>query len=240
MNKESKQRYRSAIALNNMAVSLLARSCYSEACETMKDAVSCIKAASTTGSNISEEVLDQKIYLARRRLAAPASKRREVVQIEVLATNVSCAKIMGSILSQESMGRTWALRIEDFDFTKGSESEFESAIILYNLGVAYNCALKAAGAKRKAGRQPRTGAPLRLFRISHSIIAKAVRKETNIQNPELLLVLGVVLFTLIQTLLESERHAEARPFSSMLEQLKLRIHDAPAMFGIVNGGAAAA
>jgi hypothetical protein len=228
------QSYRSVIALNNIGVSLLERRCYQQAAETLKDALSLIKAVSTTQNRHS---LQETVHTARQRLANPQAVRHEVVHVEVLTNTVS-AKAMRAILEETSCNdsKASAIRIEDFDC--GTTSEFISAILLHNFGLSYYCISKAAK-KGSSNEQKYLNGAVRLLRISHSVFAKAI-DENSESSFHFLHVMVVVLSTLITTLHQNKREAEARPFCSMLDHLRFTIAESQGMICFVNGAAAAA
>ena len=235
--------YRSAIALNNIGVSLLELRCYQQASETFKDAVSLIKAF--TPQN--DHSLQQTLHSARQRLAKPQPIRREVVEVDVVANTVSpkaLSSLLGASRCDSGSSRAFAIRIEDFGYT--TTSEFIASIILHNFGVIYYCLSKAAAAAA-AARTNKTGAAvkkysngaLRLFRISHSLFAKAFTDNTE-SRLQFMNVMAVLLNNLITSLRENELFAEARHFRSMLDHIRWTIHESQAIFCLEKGAAAAA
>jgi len=240
--------YRSAIALNNIGVSLLERRCFQAASETLKDATALIKSTLRDGQTSRGNDIEQMVFLARQRLSDAVNKDcngRERIQVEVFTANNLRSKSIGHFSEEAPPGKVYAILIEDFD-SKGANKESLTAILLFNLGVAYYSVSKAAklgkSSNKKAFSKYSNGA-LRLFRIAHSLFSKKVSNhnaETN-HVPEPLHVMALVVLStlIIRTLSDYQRHAEARPFHFLLQHLRFWTLNETAI-GFTNGAAPAA
>lgn len=244
------QIYRSAIALNSLGVSLLERRCYLQARETLKDAISLIRAvfADTEESQQHQThgLLQETVHAARQRLANPRPDvRHAVFHVDVMTNNNNVsAEDLRSILEDSTSScvvgnKAFAIRIEDFDC--GTTSEFISAILLHNLGLSYYCLSKTVKKASTAERKYLNGA-VRLFRISHTLLCKESASAENSSETSVFLphVMVLVLNTLIMALRENKRETEAVNFCSVLDHLRMAIAESQGMFGVENSGAAAA
>lgn len=245
------QSYRSAIALNNIGVSLLERGCFEAASETLKDATALIKATlrdgeTSCGNSVTD--IEHKVHLARQRLSDAFNKDctgRESIQVEVFTANNLRSKSIGHFSEEAPPGKVYAILIEDFD-SKGANKESLTAILLFNLGVAYYSVSKATKSSKSSNKKAFgkfSNGALRLFRIAHSLFSKNVSNhnaETN-RVPEPLHVMALVVLStlIIRTLSDYQRHAEARPFHFMLQHLRFWTLNETAI-GFANEAAAAA
>lgn len=88
MNANSRQ-YRSALALNNMAVRLLERHCYKQAAETLRESTLLIKAVLKRAA-LDGEINNDTVQMATKRYAQakPSTKRSMVFQILTMSNGL--------------------------------------------------------------------------------------------------------------------------------------------------------
>jgi hypothetical protein len=224
---------RSALALNDMGVSLLKDHCYAQALDTLRDAFSLIKVTATDqqecqssfGMKIAERIHQQ----ALQRLAQPMPFKRHLMMIEVL-THKQSSGTMRSILQEATRSCTFfPILIEEVDMN-GCDSEslgFESALLLHNLGITNlgmslfssssgeNILTSPSGdfmltSSYKTALKYQTKA-IGLFRLSHSLCTTAISAiGTCVQYPELLHTLAVVLNSLIEAIQCSNQHSPGK------------------------------
>jgi hypothetical protein len=247
---------RTALALNNMGISLLQKHCYVQALETLCDAFSLIKSTVTDQkecqSSFGAETAARKHQQALQRLARPMVCKRPVMIIEALIHEQS-SDTARSILQETRSCKFFAIRIEDVADISGCDESgglnLELAILSHNLGIAYFCislVSRSSGdimlmSAHKTVKYQRTA--VRLFRISHSLCRKArpASMKSSMQYPELLYTTAVVLNSLIEVFQCFGHHAE--PFLSMLAQVKaaiLAVETSSEIYGWFPQGAGAA
>jgi len=249
MCNDNNQSYRRAIVLNNIGVSLLERRCFQAASETLKDATAFIKSTLNANSTKTRDS-SAAVHLARQRLADASNlvhknSRNEDVQVEVFTNNNLRSKSIQSFSEETATPKkVYAILIEDSHCNGANSKESLTAIMLFNLGVAYHSVAKATrtNKSRKGTNQYSNGA-MRLFRIAHSLFSKTVTGHKNSKEvPEPLHVMALVVLNtlIIQTLYDLQRpEVEARPFLSMLQHLRTWTLK-EAAFGLATSGAAAA
>jgi hypothetical protein len=213
---------RAAIALNNMGVSLLERRAYRQGMETLKDAIFVMKRVfrpqsrnSTLGATSDSTCsTDIKIHRAVQRMANPQPVPSAMI-IDVLSHGVasSHSSPLGSILRESySSSFTIPIRIEatDIESPEDIDPDLESAIMLYNFGLAHICMAKLAKSPMKL----REGA-LKLFNMAYSIISNknslsglSESEMRRLSETRLLLALAV-LNNVVRVLTEMGKHTEA-------------------------------
>lgn len=207
--------YRSALALNNMAVSMLERNCYEQAASTFKSAVSLVRCcAGTTEKH--EGGWSEAIHAARQRHAKPRPDARadQRFQLDTIGITVSTKDLLSMLIlnppGSSSATTLRYIRVEDFD-SDTTTFEMISAILLYNLGLSYYCLSKTFRNNSADQRKFQHGAA-RLCRISHSLFCKHHLDDE--RESEVMIL--VVLRTLVAILQESQQCDDALSFAAML------------------------
>jgi hypothetical protein len=248
---------RNAIALNNMGISLIERHCYGQALETLTDAFSLLKVSAGVQDTTRSSPLTRcskesagKHHLALQRLAQPQPCKRRAVMIEVL-TSKSSQNPTRSVVEDSSSPKICSIRIDDVDFSDRSIDRFyfafECATLLHNLGLAHICMSYATGRPNTKLVMAKSSAmscaikyntrAIRLFRLSHSLYAKALSENSSsVQDPELLHVMAVILSSLIHALKSSCQHEEAQAFCFMLANIKSTFHEIAQTNSLLFGG----
>jgi tetratricopeptide (TPR) repeat protein len=250
--------HRAAIALNNMGVSLLEQRAYRQGMETLKDAIFVMKHvfrpqsrnAGLGATSYSTGRTDVKINRAVQRMTNPQPVPSTVI-IDVISHGVASSQSspLGSILRASSSFAV-PIRIEatDLDCPEDRDPELESAIMLYNFGLAHLCMAKLA----KSPNELREGA-LKLFNMAYSIISNKIisnkntlsrlsASELQIISETRLLLAFAVLNNVARVLTEMGNHTEANTSYRRLARLGTAINelDYPGSLGCQIAAAAAA
>jgi hypothetical protein len=190
--------------------------------ETLKDAIFVMKRvfrpqsrnSSLGATSDSTSSTDIKIHRAVQRMASPQPVPSAMI-IGVISHGVASphSSPLGSILRKScSSSFTIPIRIEatDIDCPEDRDPDLESAIMLYNFGLAHSCMAKLAKTPMKL----REGA-LKLFNMAYSIISNknslsglSESEMRRLSETRLLLALAV-LNNVVRVLTEMGKHTEA-------------------------------
>jgi hypothetical protein len=153
--------HKAAIALNNAAVSLLARGLYQDAAVTLEDAVvlmgsAVVRAespqatfASVTGQEIKGALDRVCLRTALYNDSTDAPSRLDSLgmhrpKLQVISSQLNPTRVYETLTSctdAASVKVSFPITIDPIEFERCTveEMNFESAIILYNYGIAYDC-----------------------------------------------------------------------------------------------------
>jgi hypothetical protein len=159
--------FKAAVHLNNTGVALLQRRCYSQAIETLRDAVAIMKIVCARSEGLQAPVFLQgkecsgadipiNLHEAAQRMANPQASTVEVpvkVSLQALSDDSGLQALLEGLtaispLQDVQMGSlaltsnvAHFLRIEPADFEIPSEKDavIVSSVIIYNFGMAYRC-----------------------------------------------------------------------------------------------------
>jgi hypothetical protein len=245
---------RGAIALNNMGVSLLEQRAYRQGMETLKDAIFVMKRVfrpQSSNSSLGEtsdstNSTDIKIHRAVQRMANLQPVPFAMITDVISHGAGSLPSPLGSILRESSSSSfTIPIRIEATDIAcpEDRDPDLESAIVLYNFGIAHLCMAKLAKSPMKL----REGA-LKLFNMAYSIIsnknALAGLSESEMRRfSETRLLLAIaVLNNVVRVFTEMGKHTEANNSYQRLVRLGTAINEleSPEPLGGLVAAAAAA
>jgi hypothetical protein len=180
MHASSFKNYRSAVALNNIGVSLLEKRCYQQAMATLKDAVTVLKIGFKSRSDtteLSEEdtSFDVKGMLSRatKRLARPkpsVAVGKAPIRLSVQSNSDMHAAANLAIEQGPTLTVVYAVRIDEieFDTVLDRNPDTESSITLLNFAISYLFMSRVTGCAGMS-RSLRCGA-LKIFVASHSIL----------------------------------------------------------------------
>jgi hypothetical protein len=211
--------FRTAMALNNMGVSLLERHCYTQAGATFKEAVALLR---LSDCNPSIKPHGCMTHGARLRLARPqpdastASTLLALPLLETISNTMTCLDLHSILAAEDPRPTLRAVRLEDCH----DNVELISTMVMHNFGLAYvflarTMALR--GDDRNASKY-RNGAT-RLARIAHSLMTKSNSEWNQAADMQESALLGlVVLQTLVHTVTYAQTAQAARPFASLLQQ----------------------
>jgi hypothetical protein len=234
--------YRGAIALNNMGVSLLEQRAYRQGLDTLKDSIVLMKRVfhqqstplPSTMPMYSTSNVDAKVEQANKRMANPQAAP-SVLSIGVVSYDGPSFyhSTIDSVLKVGSASpfAFVPIRIEtaDFDTQEDQDHEMESAILLYNLGIAHLCVSKLANSPDK----PQELA-LSLFNLSYTIITNMNCKSRldddeehmqQIHENGMYSLAVIVLNNLVQVLTDMGKHSEANEPYRILVRLSTAIYE---------------
>ena len=246
---------RAAIALNNMGVSLLEQRAYRQGMETLKDAIFVMKRVfrpqsrtsslgATSDSTISTDI---QIHRAVQRMANPQPVPFAMIT-NVISHGVasSHSSPLGSILRESSSSSfTIPIPIEatGIDCPEDRDPDLESAIMIFNFGLAHLCMAKLAKSPMKL----REGAH-KLFNMAYSIISNKntlsglSESEMRRFSETRLLFAIAVLNSIVKVLTVMGKHTEANNSYQRLVRLGTAINEleSPGPLGGLIAAAAAA
>lgn len=132
--------YRAALALNNMAITMVERCCYGQAYRTFKDAAFAMKVASQT---LRKGTPDEKHSVCR--MVRQANHRAANPKLSVFYVDVNVVSHDGTVNPEEiiradpSSHTVKLIRIEpsDGDLVESDKSDLATAIVLYNFSTVY-------------------------------------------------------------------------------------------------------
>jgi hypothetical protein len=242
------QEHRAAIVLNNMGVSLLERRAYTQGMETLKDAIFLMKrvfrptasSSSFDTNKISSSYADVKLRRAIKRMASPKPVPSSV-NVDVIFHDGSLSE---TLRGNSSSPYTCPIRIEadDIDYQEDRDPDLESAVMLYNFGIAHICLSKLS--KKPSKLQE---AALKLFDMASTIVSNSNtipqrRFENEIcEMTETRLLLEVaVLKTVVKLLTEMGKYSEANASYQQLVLIGSAINELEAPCYIESQVAAAA
>lgn len=232
--------YRAALALNNMAIAMMERSCCEQAFETLRDATVVMKQA-LRDDNISETSADQqgrhldalqtiytKLEQAYRRAAKPIPSKN-TFNIRVLSDEANFDMALLLPLSQpqrDTQGRQDAfhplIRIntdEHLQPTDKSVVDLITTIILFNLAVVSLCHPRN-GVKRSSAKKRRADA-ISILNVCRELLTSLYHEhaENPILRRTISVVTAVALYELVQALHACERTQEAHAAADALVEL---------------------
>jgi hypothetical protein len=208
--------YECAVALNNMGVSLLEKGAPRQAIATLNDAIIVMKGISCSGEGTANEV-DTMLAKAAHRLSVP-EQLYSACTVRVISQCDGNLELIQSLLLSSS-ATDCPLYIDTFLFDpEDGRVDFESAMILYNFGVAHECLSKIA---KNAGAGPtlRENA-LQLFHLAHTVLANQIFSSNELSlHGRLSFVSALVLRSFGSILADQGRNFEAAQTHEHLKQL---------------------
>jgi hypothetical protein len=211
MNQRFLIEYRASIALNNMAVTLLERKAYRASLKTLTESCALMESAlrhqhSTKAEPADQHAIEQMIQKSSKRLSRSYS--RELVTREVLSSrdehDSTLAKLKvvfhdGSFLHAvspihsiaSSLGEdtklTSPIRLETLDSQRFEDRnpEFESGIMIFNLGISYLClAHSHSQQKSPSGSFKLREAATNIFKMAFDIVTKSTTLKRLLESDE--------------------------------------------------------
>lgn len=211
--------YRAAMALNNVATSLLTRGCHRQALETLKDAVFLMQTATRPGmvedASYAHHVqeLAQKAF-QRLATSEPSSGTSPLPCLGLRDTD-DVAHIFDSNAIESS--KAFLIRFDETE-TSHRDADIDSAIILHNYGLA---CLIAASSSMKINAKLQSNA-FRLLQLSHDIAVGHMESETHddIHMQRIFLLAMCTTKSLALALFQTSRTGEMKQCMERLEALK--------------------
>jgi len=177
------KQYRSAIALNNLAVCLLERHCEEQAAETFRSALALMRSASNSRScpcHVSCDDIDLTMHEAAQRFARPMPSRRE--NIVITFSSVSDDSDFSAALEAASHGchsssHGLLIRIEEYgsDCASHRDLNMDCATIIHNFGLSCLALSLSRATAKKEGLKLRKNS-FRLLQLSQSILSKSANE----------------------------------------------------------------
>ena len=221
--------FRAAISLNNTAVTLMERGCVRQGLDTLQDAIFAMKesfhsleeaelgrqtAASAFAPSSDERKCrtGQRLRRATHRMANPEPFSLGGAQIHSLSFDVGLTPVLTCLQRSPSLSGFFPIRIdlpmEWFTSTILSDPDFESAIILYNFGIANLLLAKAAPPCPYAGKCRATA--VNVFQLASGILSARTQScDDGMEEADLLQLALLVFHSTIQALVEAGNDAEA-------------------------------
>jgi hypothetical protein len=163
--------HKGAVALNNIAVSLLQRHYYQEAVETLKDALALMKAVvdyNPGKDSSSAPDVYQILQKSSQRLAYSYHGRSQSLNVFVLSNQEDPVVVHDMIIKHPNS--QLCITIDPIDFQQWDQDTFDldTNVILYNYGVSYTC---FAATIRDSKAQSRVLCQsLQIFRLKESFL----------------------------------------------------------------------
>jgi hypothetical protein len=216
---------RSAMALDNMGVSLLERHRYTQAGTTFKEAVALLRSSGSNSSSNNKST-GCRTHAARLRLAQPqpdastASTVLALPLLETISNSMTCLDLQSILPADDPSiaGPTvYAVRLEECH----DDVELMSALLMHNFGLSYLLLARTMALRGEAqnASKYRYGAA-RLAPIAHSLVTKSNPEwsQAAATMKESVLLGLVVLQTLVHTVTYTQTAQAARPYASLLHQ----------------------
>jgi hypothetical protein len=250
---DSNGSFRAAVALNNMGVHFLERGSFSQALVTLKDSVAVLKALFNSDQAKVENLVQfprddqvlRKLKRAVQRSSEPtalsqiakASSRTQVLEIKVVSHN-AYNHPNPSIWSPQTL---CPVRIETFD--EDSDFGIETAIAIYNCGIANLC--MSCDCLDQGLADVLKNDSLRLFRLSSCVLNhySSLHEDDGAQFVGFLCLYVTVMERIVYVLAEQNNVMHALEASEKLHVLKALINDYDGLFffsGVVSSMASAA
>jgi len=232
----SRFEYRAALALNNMAITMMERRCYRQAFETFKDAVAAMKVARLSveeddNSSEQRESVFGSLRKANQRSFRPKASRT-VHAWTVVSHN--CGHLEWILPSFEvssspknntnTIMHFHLIRLDDADIFGSDDEELLQSdvltiIMLYNFGMSYLC-LAQTTSSTSAASKFRQGA-LKLLTLCRNLLAVQYEGcEDMFVLPRLLYLSALILQTLRQAFLVSGNVQDAMDCARVLRSLE--------------------
>ena len=224
-----RRRYRAAIALNNIAVTLLHHGYYSDCISTLKDALNIMRRGTI---DVGQALRHAQIALSQKSFHAhlcDAYPRILVVSSQANPMNVGECLLLEK---DEKYRSLYAITIDLAYFEDGGSPDVEAFTILYNYGIAYLCLAHYCGEDH-------------LFRNAQSIFQKVqnwmwIRVHKEDSNVGIFTVYLLVMRNLEQSSARFGSHLVATQYQQTIQQWVdyLRLQERP-LLALPCGAAAA-
>jgi hypothetical protein len=219
--------HRASIALNNMGVSLLERRAYRQGVETLKDAIFVMmrvlrpssRSQGTTSDSTTNDT-EAKVHRAAKRLASPHAVPSALC-IDAVSHGGKSSRHSSQdyVLSEASSSSPFTIpiriEVDDLDYPEERDPVLESAIMLYNFGLAHLCMAKPAKSPIKLQE-----AALKHVKLAYAAVLSRLRvcEMHSISKARLLLAV-LALENVVKVLIEMGKHSEANASYQVLVRL---------------------
>jgi hypothetical protein len=215
----SQFQFRAAIALNNMAITMLERSCHHQAFLTLKDAVKVLMEASQQTTQL--EQVHEMIKQANRRASKP-EKASHFAPIMVVSHDVTFISLDFALRQDRSAVTNTFIRI-DTDDTDSLESHNQDpclvvAILVYNFGVA---TLRAKKKDQDEDTVLKFDKGINILKPALNLLARAYEEgDDPFTMLSTLVISTIILKTLAHALEARGRDEEAKSCTSTLDHIR--------------------
>jgi len=247
--------YRGAVALNNVGVTLIERRCYRQAIETLKDAIFVMRGVFNTATEknsasgfASTSGTEARLQRATERLVNPhpVSSSSLINVISHDGTRIQPSMLSSLLKEGKAPSHSVTIRIEsaDVDSPYARDPDLESAVMLFNFGIAHLCSSKLS--KSEVASKKLNQAALKLFNMAYAIISnKTSLSCMSDQDAERscevrLVIAAIVLKQVVEVLKDMGNHSEANQSMQRLIRLQSAISEMEQDINIVSDVSAAA
>jgi hypothetical protein len=253
--------YTTAIALNNMGVSLLERRCYNQAVDAFGDAVTVMRKvfrysqgspakASKPRRLCGPSTLDFMLQKARYNLANcqrdfDSGQKSDSQMNFCIITEEGFAAVIRTVLQDTdtfASSKTFLVRIElegkSILECENREPEFEAAIILHNFGNLYMCL--ASTATSSARTRQHSQSAIGLFELSHTVLKNYYSEDHEFLGQVLPVSILVLRSLVILTSFLGMESDEQAYYSDILDLQDFFLEVEDALAGQIHMPAAAA
>jgi hypothetical protein len=204
--------FSTAVALNNVGVSLLEHGCYQQAMTTLQDAVSVFRLGFTVSQDdqgrcnpLEEGRATAKVQDAMKRLSNRVVNLDSSMAIVVVSSADISSAADEAFDASLSAHHAFAIRIEYFDYDKraGQDPDAEGAMTLHNFALSYRC--MSMSVRNAASSHRLSEGALKLSTAALSILETRQEATENAAQLEALLHLEVLLLNLFMQLCRGSR-----------------------------------
>lgn len=205
--------YATAVALNNIGVSLLQRHSFRPAMAAFNDALAVMRdlsryAVDESGKSLHPRAMGsistagEKLRRARQDLArsivSVVDKTREEIDFCILTENEAATVVVNALHNQSILTKNtcFLIRIESYDVDELVELDLESSVILQNYGNVYRC-LALVSEPNKA-RQHSENA-FKLFNLAFSLLRGQCEDEISEDVPSRFLPISILILRSLVT-----------------------------------------
>lgn len=211
-----------ALALNNIGVSLLERKCYSQAMTTLHEALHTLKGSLSDSEEHATNTTPEKIKNAMHCIMHPTPMESSI-HLDVLSSDSLAPAAIQAVIRGPSPREGYAIRVDNCDPEAFNyDQSFDTAILLYNLAIAYLCVSTIPNQARSS---ELTRNALTLFSASYSVLQKYKEEEDSHTN--LLFLELIILRNLVAVLEETNEINAAKSMylqylclSDLLQEMK--------------------
>jgi hypothetical protein len=194
--------YKAVISLNNAGVSLLHRRLYTEAVDTLKDAIRLMRFSFFSGESMpSADDFDQALQATWRRTSLKQADRKDDIHLVMITDHDSPFSVYDELERNPEI--IYCVNIEPVECYCGRDSrrlDAESALLLYNYAIAHRCAARSTATDwDRATRCQIHETGFHIFALAQSVAAKLLPASDLVDYPSnVLLVSMLVTANLLQ------------------------------------------
>ena len=236
--------FKAVIALNNAGVSLLQRRLYSEAVDTMKEAIRLMRLAffSEESSMPSTEELDRALCASYQRTSIKQPEMTDNIHLLVVSNCDSPYSVYGNLV--QNRGAMCCVIIDTLEFFTRNDHEnlpeTESSILLYNYGIVNRCAAQSTTTHwTDTVRSGINETAYHIFELAESVATRLMPSSDLINPPSEVLLMNM-LIAISQMEMSSHSIELCLQYCENLDDLLIIIYEQEMMFPHDDVAAAAA